>query len=124
MVRIRLKKTGAKNWGSYRIVVSDIRSSRDGYCIDTIGFYDPKLSNEKIDVEKAESWIAKGAQPSRVVVDILKRAKAGKGHTMQEFLEVKKAKAASNPKKTKKVKAAPAAEAPAAEAAAEAPAQA
>lgn len=77
MVRIRLKKTGAKNWISFRVVVSDIRSSRDGYTIETLGFYDPRQSNEKLDVERTEYWISQGAQMSDTVADIYKRAKEG-----------------------------------------------
>ncbi|MBO4631234.1 MAG: 30S ribosomal protein S16, partial [Lentisphaeria bacterium] len=50
MVKIRLKKTGAKNWISFRVVATDIRSSRDGYTLETLGYYDPKKSDEKVDV--------------------------------------------------------------------------
>ena len=78
MVRIRLKKTGAKNWISFRIAVCDIRSARDGYMVEELGYYDPKHSDEKIDVERTEYWISKGAQRSDTVKDILARAKAGK----------------------------------------------
>lgn len=78
MVRIRLKKTGGKNWISFRVVVCDIRSSRDGYMVEEVGFYDPRQSNEKIDVERVEYWISQGAQMSDTVADIYKRAKEGK----------------------------------------------
>ena len=70
MVRIRLKKTGAKNWISFRVVATDIRSSRDGYTLETLGFYDPKQSNEKLDVERTEYWLSQGAQMSETVADI------------------------------------------------------
>lgn len=78
MVKIRLKKTGAKNWISFRIAVCDIRSARDGYMVEELGYYDPKHSDEKIDVERAEHWIANGAQMTETVKAILDRAKAGK----------------------------------------------
>lgn len=78
MVRIRLKRTGGKNWISFRVVVCDIRSSRDGYMVEELGFYDPRQSNEKIDVARTEYWISKGAQMSETVADIYKRAKEGK----------------------------------------------
>ena len=78
MVRIRLKKTGAKNWISFRIAVCDIRSARDGYMVEEIGYYDPKHSDEKINVERCEFWVSKGAQMTQTVKTILDRAKAGK----------------------------------------------
>ena len=78
MVRIRLKKTGAKNWISFRVVVCDARAARDGYMVEEVGFYDPRQSNEKIDVERVEYWISQGAQMSETVADIYKRAKEGK----------------------------------------------
>ena len=78
MVKIRLKKTGAKNWISFRVVATDIRSSRDGYTLETLGYYDPKKSDEKVDVERIEYWLKNGAQMSETVADIYKRAKEGK----------------------------------------------
>lgn len=78
MVRIRLKKTGAKNWVSFRVVVCDIRSTRDGYMVEELGYYDPKHSDEKLDVERTEYWVSKGAQMSETVKHILARAKDGK----------------------------------------------
>ena len=78
MVKIRLKRTGAKNWISFRVVATDIRSSRDGYTLETLGYYDPKKSDETVDVERIESWLAHGAQMSETVADIYKRAKDGK----------------------------------------------
>ena len=78
MVKIRLKKTGAKNWISFRVVATDIRSSRDGYTLETLGYYDPKKSDEKVNVERIEYWLKNGAQMSETVADIYKRAKDGK----------------------------------------------
>lgn len=78
-VAIRLRREGAKNRPFYRIVVADSRARRDGRFIEQLGTYDPLLKgddNYKVDFEKAQDWIAKGAQPSETVRSILKRAKA------------------------------------------------
>jgi len=68
-VRIRLSRGGAKKRPYYRIVVADSRRSRDGKFIDQIGTYNPMLNKDnpdrvKINLEKAQEWISKGAQPS------------------------------------------------------------
>jgi len=77
MVRIRLRRDGAKNSPYYRIVVADQRSPRDGKFIELIGTYDPKLKGEnvKINLEKAEAWLKKGAQPSETVASFIKKAR-------------------------------------------------
>ncbi|OGV48176.1 MAG: 30S ribosomal protein S16 [Lentisphaerae bacterium GWF2_52_8] len=77
-VRIRMKRTGTKNCACFRIEVTDARSSRDGRTIESVGFYDPRHNDEKIEVERVEYWISQGAQPSETVMDILRRAKEGK----------------------------------------------
>ena len=76
-VRIRLKRTGAKNNPVFRIVVADNRSPRDGKFIEEIGTYWPtqKDTNFKVDVIRADYWISKGAQPSDTVASFLKKAK-------------------------------------------------
>ena len=71
-----MKRIGTTNMPSFRIVVADSRSQRDGKTIEELGFYDPKHSKEKIDVERAEYWVSKGAQPSETVLDVMKRSKA------------------------------------------------
>lgn len=78
MVKIRLKRTGGKNWISFRVIVADIRKQRDGKTIEELGFYDPKHSNESLNVERLEYWTSQGAQMSQTVADIYKRAKDGK----------------------------------------------
>ena len=75
-VRIRLKRTGAKNKACYRIVVADARSQRDGRFIENLGFYDPRHNDEKIDVERVDYWVSVGAKPTETVENIIKRAKA------------------------------------------------
>ncbi len=76
MVKIRLRRMGAKKNAYYRIVVADSRSPRDGRCIEEIGSYDP-LTNPatvNVDVEKAQTWIKNGAQPTDTVRGLLKKA--------------------------------------------------
>ena len=77
MVKIRLKRTGGKNWISFRIVVCDIRKQRDGKMVEELGYYDPKHSDEKVNTERVEYWVSQGAQMSDTVKDIYARAKAG-----------------------------------------------
>lgn len=76
MVKIRLRRMGAKKAPFYRIVVADSRYPRDGRFIEEIGYYNPleEPAVVKVDVEKAQKWIANGAQPTDTVKDLLKRA--------------------------------------------------
>ena len=76
MVKIRLRRMGAKKAPFYRIVVADSRSPRDGRCIEEIGSYNP-LTNPatiQVDGEKALAWIKNGAQPTDTVRGLLKKA--------------------------------------------------
>ncbi len=75
-VRIRMKRAGAKNAPAYRIVVADGRSPRDGRFIEEIGSYKPIESgtNYKIDLERAQYWISKGALPTETVASFIKKA--------------------------------------------------
>ena len=76
MVKIRLRRMGAKKAPYYRIVVADSRSPRDGRCIEEIGTYNPMLETDNItvDAEKAQNWIKNGAQPTDTVRGLLKKA--------------------------------------------------
>lgn len=76
MVRIRLRRMGAKKKPFYRIVVADKRSPRDGRFIETIGTYDPLTNPETVDIklERAAHWLSVGAQPSDAVERLLKNA--------------------------------------------------
>lgn len=71
--RIRLTKTGKKHQPSYRVVVIDSRVPRDGAAIETLGYYNPSLPQPefKIDKDKYEAWIGRGAKPSEAVVDLV-----------------------------------------------------
>jgi small subunit ribosomal protein S16 len=75
-VRIRLTRVGATKQPSYRLVVADSRSARDGRAIDTIGHYNPRTEPIElvVDEEKAKAWLAKGAQPSDTVRRLFKQA--------------------------------------------------
>ena len=76
MVKIRLRRMGAKKAPYYRIVVADARSPRDGRCIEEIGTYNPLTDPAVItvDAEKAQNWIKNGAQPTDTVRGLLKKA--------------------------------------------------
>ena len=78
MVKIILRRMGAKKAPFYRVVVADSRDPRDGRFIEEIGTYDP-LTNPatiKIDMERAKYWISNGAQPTDTVRGLLKKAEA------------------------------------------------
>ena len=76
MVKIRLRRMGAKKAPFYRVVVADSRFARDGRFIEEIGYYDPtkEPSVVKIDAEKAKQWLDNGAQHTDTVREILKKA--------------------------------------------------
>ena len=76
MVKIRLRRMGAKKAPFYRIVVADSRYPRDGRFIEEIGTYDPQANPAelKVEVERAQAWIKTGAQPTETVKSLLKKA--------------------------------------------------
>ncbi len=78
MVKIRLRRMGAKKAPFYRIVVADSRYPRDGRFIEEIGTYDPTNASDelKVDAERAKAWIKTGAQPTETVKALLKKAGA------------------------------------------------
>ena len=78
MVKIRLRRMGAKKAPFYRIVVADSRYPRDGRFIEEIGFYNPVTTPAElnVDVDRAQAWIKTGAQPTETVRDLLKKAGA------------------------------------------------
>lgn len=75
-VKIRLTRLGAKKAPFYRVIVADSRSPRDGRFIDDIGYYNPMTNPAeiKIDSEKANAWLAKGATPTETVKTLLKKS--------------------------------------------------
>ena len=76
MVKIRLMRMGMKGAPSYRVVVADARSPRDGRIIENIGWYNPRTepSTIEIDAERARHWLQVGAQPSESVRSLMQRA--------------------------------------------------
>ncbi len=76
MVKIRLKRIGAKKAPAYRLVVADSRYPRNGKFIEEIGYYSPisEPVQLSIDAEKAKDWISKGAQPTETVKALLKKS--------------------------------------------------
>jgi small subunit ribosomal protein S16 len=102
MVKIRLRRVGAKKKPSYRVVVADSRAPRDGAFISIIGHYNPLTDPETIviDEEKARHWLEQGAQPTDTVARLL--AKAGiieKSEARKEKIE---AGIAAKPKASRK----------------------
>lgn len=75
MVRIRLRRVGAKKQPSYRIVVADARSPRSGKYVEVIGFYNPRTEPETVEIkeDRALYWLSVGAQPSEPVVRLLNK---------------------------------------------------
>ncbi|MBO4918548.1 MAG: 30S ribosomal protein S16 [Erysipelotrichaceae bacterium] len=89
MVKLRLKRMGAKKVPFYRIVAADARSRRDGRDIETVGTYDPTKMPAivNIDEEKVLNWLNKGAVPTDTVRNLL-----SKNGTMKKYLDSKKNK--------------------------------
>jgi small subunit ribosomal protein S16 len=76
MVRIRLRRTGRKKTPTFRIVVADSQSPRDGRFLEILGQYVPRQGNTalNLDTARAHYWLDKGAQPSDTVRSLLRRA--------------------------------------------------
>ena len=75
MVKMRLKRIGAKKAPFYRVVVADGRYARDGRFIEEVGYYNPMANpaEVKIDAEKVNTWLKNGAQPTDTVRALLKK---------------------------------------------------
>jgi len=75
MLRIRLRRVGGKKQPSYRVVVAESTSPRDGKFVETVGFYNPRTEPETIQVkeERVLHWLSVGAQPSDSLVRLLKK---------------------------------------------------
>ena len=86
MLRIRLRRVGAKKKPSYRLVVADIRAPRDGAFVETIGHYDPMTDPETIVIqeERALHWLSQGAKPSDTTARLL-----GKAGILEKFKPAK-----------------------------------
>lgn len=75
-VKMRLRRMGAKKAPTYRVIVADSRSPRDGRFIEEIGYYNPltEPAEIKIDADKAKKWLGNGAQPTETVKSLLKKS--------------------------------------------------
>jgi small subunit ribosomal protein S16 len=78
MVKIRLRRVGAKKAPYYRIVVADSRAPRDGRFIEELGTYNPAADSDKlkVDLERVRYWISNGAQPTDTVRGLIKKVEA------------------------------------------------
>ena len=129
-VKIRLRRTGRKKQPSYRLVVADSSTPRDGQYLDALGTYNPlvKPADLRIDMEKVEKWLADGAEMSDTVASLIRKARQGgdskvtvRGVGPEERQETANVVAAAEPSQPARAgsRGAPKAETPAAEAAAE-----
>ncbi len=77
MITIRLKPTGTKSRKQWRVVVADRRSARDSRLIEEIGFYNPFAKPDAVQVkmERYETWLRKGAQPTATVRSLIQQSK-------------------------------------------------
>ena len=81
MLKIRLRRAGTRSKPFYRIVVSDSHLRPEGNFVESLGHYDPKTkpTRVKLDVERADGWIRKGAHASDTVRRLLERARVAQG---------------------------------------------
>ena len=73
-VKMRLRRMGAKKAPTYRVIVADSRSPRDGRFIEELGHFNPRTEEIKIDADKAKVWLSNGAQPTDTVKALLKKS--------------------------------------------------
>lgn len=103
MVKIRLRRVGAKNRPMYRVVVADSRSPRDGAFLEIVGHYNPLTDPESftVDEEKVLKWLSYGAQPTDTVARLL-----SKSGVMEKFKpsQAKKSKSTKAKKTTRKAR--------------------
>lgn len=83
MIKLRLIRFGARKKPSYRIVAIDSQRARQGRTLDTLGYYNPRTEplEFKIDLDKVDYWLKKGAQPSETVNSLINRAVKGRKPT-------------------------------------------
>ena len=75
MLKLRLKRIGRKRSPSYRLVIMENTFRRDGRPIEEVVYYNPISKESKFEVEKIKKWLNYGAQPTEVVLSLLKKAK-------------------------------------------------
>jgi len=83
-VEIRLRRVGRKAQPYYRVVVTDSRAPRDGAYLDAIGFYNPrsKPAELRLDLDRVDAWVAKGAGLSDTVASLVRKARRGGDRTV------------------------------------------
>lgn len=83
-VRIRLRRVGRKAQPYYRVVVADSATPRDGYYLDTVGFYNPRTrpAELRMDLSKVDDWVSKGAGMSTTVASLVRKARRGGDDTV------------------------------------------
>ena len=74
MLKLRLKRTGRKRFPSYRLVIMENTTRRDGRPIDEVGYYNPITKQYKFDAEKIQTWLGYGVRPTQTVTNLLKKA--------------------------------------------------
>jgi small subunit ribosomal protein S16 len=74
MLKLRLKRLGRKRAPSYRLVVMESSTRRDGRPVEEVGFYNPISKESKFEIEKIKQWLSYGAQPTETVANLLKKA--------------------------------------------------
>ena len=74
MLKLRLKRTGRKGSPSYRLVITENTSPRDGRPIEEVGYYNPLTKQSKFQAEKIKTWLSYGVKPSQTVLSLLKKA--------------------------------------------------
>jgi len=96
MLKIRLRRVGAKKQPSYRVVVADSRSPRDGRLVEVIGFYNPRTDPPTVNIkeERALYWLSRGAQPTEAIAGFLKSrgtldrlARLKQGEDLEDLLQ-------------------------------------
>jgi small subunit ribosomal protein S16 len=96
MLKIRLRRVGAKKQPSYRVVVADSRSPRDGRLVEVIGFYNPRTDPPTVNIEEERAlyWLSRGAQPTEAVAGFLKSrgtldrlARLKQGEDLEDLLQ-------------------------------------
>ena len=123
MLKIRLKRLGAKKNPTYRIIVINSTTKREGRPVQELGHYNPKTKEMKFDITSAQEWVKKGAQPTDTVKYLMANCNADGTLNYKKSETVKLSKKAQAKKEAEEKAAAEAAAKAAEEAAAEAPAE-
>ena len=99
MVKLRLKRIGARNHPVYRVVAADARSPRDGKCIEELGTYHPsrKRDNVHLKLDRVDHWLGRGAQPSDTVASFIKAARKRQEAASEATEAVETPEAATEP---------------------------